>query len=138
MCKQVSHRLMDAFVLFLRNSLNNPFCVNNLKTKRMKPTFIMKAVVLLLTVLTTAGARAQTTVLNEYTLRSAITDGATIQLGSDIHLSSYLNIEDVIVLVNILLDDNYFINAINVVANGAEGLTFGGYGSGPARLNIKN
>lgn len=56
---------------------------------------------LLLMVLTTVGAWGQTTVITEDDLLSAITDSATIKLGSDIQLNRYLDIESKTVTIDL-------------------------------------
>ena len=51
----------------------------------------------------------------------------------DVNGDGKINISDVTVLIGLVLSNNYVINNLNVVVNGAEGLTFGGTGAGPAR-----
>ncbi|MBO4820205.1 MAG: hypothetical protein J5548_01900, partial [Prevotella sp.] len=74
-----------------------------MNTQPTTSSFIVRAAVLLLTVLTTTGSWAQspTTVSTEDLLNKAITDGANIQLTADIQLSSYLNIEGKTVTIDL-------------------------------------
>ena len=61
-------------------------------------------------------------------------DDSSIMIeNADVNGDGEISIGDVTVLIDILLSGNCVINAINVVVNGAEGLTFGGFGTGPAR-----
>ena len=72
--------------------------------KPNKSSFIVRAALMLLTVLTTTGAWAQSTtsVSTEDLLNKAITDGATnIQLAGDIQLSNYLNINGKTVTIDL-------------------------------------
>lgn len=77
--------------------------------KRIKSLFIgnfqnpVRVAVMLLTVLTTTGAWAQTTtsVSTETELKNAITNGANIQLTENIQLNNYLNIEGVTVTIDL-------------------------------------
>lgn len=64
-----------------------------------------------------------------------LTDDASLIVieKADINGDGEINITDVTVLISLVLGDNCMINNINVVVNGAEGLTFGGFGTGPAR-----
>ena len=77
--------------------------------KRIKSLFIgnfqnpVRVAVMLLTVLTTTGAWAQTTtsVSTETELKNAITNGANIQLTENIQLSNYLNINGKTVTIDL-------------------------------------
>jgi hypothetical protein len=77
--------------------------------KRIKSLFIgnfqnpVRVAVMLLTVLTTTGAWAQTTtsVSTETELKNAITNGANIQLTENIQLSNYLDIDGKTVTLNL-------------------------------------
>ena len=53
---------------------------------------------------------------------------------ADVNGDGNISVSDVTVLVNIILGDN---SVIDVVVNGADGLTFGAYGSVPARVSRK-
>ena len=53
---------------------------------------------------------------------------------ADINCDGSISVADVMALVNIILGDN---SVINIVVNGTDGLTFGAYGSGPARVSQK-
>ncbi|MBR4925513.1 MAG: hypothetical protein IKZ61_07150, partial [Prevotella sp.] len=75
-----------------------------MNTQPTTSSFIVRAAVLLLTVLTTTGAWAQssTTVSTEDLLNKAITDGATnIQLTEDIKLNKFLNINGITVTIDL-------------------------------------
>ena len=54
---------------------------------------------------------------------------------ADINGDGDINVTDVTAVVNLILGNNNFIN---VVVNGADGLTFGGGGNGPARVKIED
>ena len=74
----------------------------NMNTKQITSSFIVRAALLLLTVFTTTGAWAQTSVLTEEKLNEAITRGdANIQLAGDIKLSNYLNINGITVTIDL-------------------------------------
>ena len=66
-----------------------------------KSSFIVRAAMLLLTVLTTTGAWAQITVGDESSLKGALSNGATIQLTADIVLGKYLDIDNMTVTIDL-------------------------------------
>ena len=75
----------------------------NMNTQPTTSSFIVRAAVLLLTVLTTTGSWAQspTTVTTEKQLTDAIANGANIQLAGDIQLSKYLDIDGITVTIDL-------------------------------------
>ena len=101
-CTQGSHSNKVTLALLFIRILEKKYQIN-MNTQPTTSSFIVRAAVLLLTVLTTTGAWAQssTTVSTEDLLNKAITDGANIQLTADIQLSSYLNIEGKTVTIDL-------------------------------------
>ena len=71
--------------------------------KRNKSSFVVRAAMLLLTVLSTTGAWAQTpvTVGDESSLTGALSNGANLQLTADIVLEKYLNINNMTVTIDL-------------------------------------
>ena len=61
-------------------------------------------------------------------------DNSVIE-NADVNSDGVVSVSDVTELVNLILGRN---NIINVVINGADGLTFGEAGNGPARLKNEN
>ena len=72
-----------------------------MNTKPITSSFIVRAALLLLTVFTTTGTWAQTTVSDEQQLLDAIADEANIQLAKDIKLSKFLNINGITVTIDL-------------------------------------
>lgn len=72
-----------------------------MNTKRNKSSFIVRAAMLLLTVLTTTGAWAQTPVSDASLLKGALSDGANLQLTADIVLEEYLDIDQMTVTIDL-------------------------------------
>ena len=101
-CTQGSHSNKVTLALLFIRILEKKYQIN-MNTQPTTSSFIVRAAVLLLTVLTTTGSWAQspTTVSTEDLLNKAITDGANIQLTADIQLSSYLNIEGKTVTIDL-------------------------------------
>ena len=59
-----------------------------------------------------------------------------IEENADVNGDKIISVTDVMLLVKIVLQDNQ--NAINIVVNGADGITYGGSGTGPARAGESN
>ena len=57
-----------------------------------------------------------------------------VMTNADINSDGNITVADVMALVNLILGDN---SVVDVVVNGADGLTFGAYGSVPARVSRK-
>ena len=66
-----------------------------------KSSFIVRAAMLLLTMLTTTGAWAQITVGDEVSLKGALSNGANLQLTADIVLEKYLDIDNMTVTIDL-------------------------------------
>ena len=87
--------------------------------KRNKTSFVVRAAMLLLTVLTTTGAWAQTpvTVGDESSLKGALSNGANLQLTADIVLEKYLNVNN----MTVTIDLNGHKLSRNLSSHGSEG-----------------
>ena len=72
-----------------------------MSNKRIKSSLIVRAAVLLFTVLTTTGAWAQTPVSDELSLKGALSNGANLQLTADILLEKYLDINNMTVTIDL-------------------------------------
>ena len=76
---------------------------------------------------------ADVTMLVDYIL--GMEDDNSVIENADVNSDGVVSVSDVTELVNLILGRN---NIINVVINGADGLTFGEAGNGPARLKNEN